>query len=91
MQHANARTEIIINQIHAEYNKLLSLNYKMRAMLQKEKDEKPALEAQMQYQNYCLQAAEQRAWGLEELVNKLEVELASRNAETPSTDQRGHR
>ena len=61
----------------------------MKAMLQKGKEEKAELEAQMQYQSYCLQAAEQRAWGLEELVNKLQVELASRNAEAPSTDQRG--
>jgi hypothetical protein len=37
----------------------------MKAMLQKGKEEKAELEAQMQYQSYCLQAAEQRAWGLE--------------------------
>ena len=90
MKHASARTEILLTQIHAECNELLRSSYKMKAMLQKGKEEKAELEAQMQYQNYCLQAAEQRAWGLEELVNKLEVELASQKAETPSTDQRGH-
>ena len=84
------RVKIIITQIYAEYTKLLVMHYKMSAMLQKGKDERAELETQMEYQNYCLKAAEQRAWGLEELVNKLEVKLASRNAETSPTDQRGH-
>ena len=84
------RVKIIITQIYAEYTKLLVMHYKMSAMLQKGKDERAELETQMEYQNYCLKAAEQRAWGLEELVNKLEVKLASRNAETSPTDQIGH-
>jgi hypothetical protein len=84
------RVKIIITQVYAEYTKLLVMYYKMSDMLQKGKDERAELETQMEYQSYCLQAAEQRAWGLEALVNKLEVELASRNAETPPTAQRGH-
>jgi hypothetical protein len=36
----------------------------------------------MRYQERCIQAAEKRAWRLEERVNQLEVELASRNAGT---------
>ncbi|KAI2670185.1 hypothetical protein LCP963914a_9876 [Penicillium roqueforti] len=48
-------------------------------MLRKEGEEKAKLETQMQYLIYCLQAAEQRALGLEERVNALEVEVASRN------------
>jgi hypothetical protein len=35
----------------------------------------------MQYLVYCLQAAKQRAWRLEERVNTLEIEVASRNAD----------
>ncbi|KAJ5695321.1 hypothetical protein N7536_005733 [Penicillium majusculum] len=64
-------------------------NYRpdIRDTLQKEKAEKEELHAYIQYHDYCLQAAEKRAWGFEKQVNKLEVELASRNA-TPLTDQR---
>jgi hypothetical protein len=66
------------------------MNHELQGMLKKGKDEQAALEVQMQYQNDCLQAAEQRSWGLEERVSKLEVELASRNAETFSANRSGH-
>ena len=88
VQRASSRAEMIFAQIQAEYAKLLnmnhellSMNHELRGMLKKGKDEQAALEVQMQYQNDCLQAAEQRSWGLEERVSKLEVELASRNAD----------
>ncbi|KAJ5033080.1 hypothetical protein NUH16_003210 [Penicillium rubens] len=84
---ARWRAEMIINEISAECTKLLGTNHNTRIMLQKEGEEKAKLETQMQYLIYCLQAAEQRAWRLEERVNTLEVEVASRNVETPPTDQ----
>lgn len=80
VKNARTRAEIIINEISTECTKLLGMNYK-------EKEEKAELEAHMQYLICCLQAAEQRAWRLEERVNTLEVEVASRNVETPPTDQ----
>lgn len=77
VQRANSREETIITQIHAEYAKLLnmnhelrSMNHELRGMLKKGKDEQAALEGQMQYQNDCLQAAEQRPWGLEVLTGQ---------------------
>ena len=57
-------------------------------MLQRDKREREEAEVQIQYRNYCLEVAEERAWGLEQKVKKLEVELASRNP-TPLTDQGG--
>lgn len=87
IQHSKERLETIIAQIYGEYINLLGINDKIRDTLQKEKAEKEELHAYIQYHDYCLQAAEKRAWGFEKQVNKLEVELASRNA-TPLTDQR---
>lgn len=87
IQHSKERLETIIAQIYGEYINLLGINDKIKDTLQKEKAEKEELHAYIQYHDYCLQAAEKRAWGFEKQVNKLEVELASRNA-TPLTDQR---
>lgn len=62
----------------------------MRDDIQKKKDEQTRLEAYIRYQDRCLQAAEKRAWRLEERVNQLEVELVSRNAGALSADPTGH-
>ncbi|KAJ5642599.1 hypothetical protein N7490_006599 [Penicillium lividum] len=86
MQGARRRAEMIITEISAECTKLLGTNHNTRIMLRKEEEEKAKLETQMQYLVYCLQAAEQRAWRLEERVNTLEVEVASRNAERTPQD-----
>ncbi|KAJ5354431.1 hypothetical protein N7541_005475 [Penicillium brevicompactum] len=83
----STKLETIIAQIYGEYINLLGINDKIRDTLQKEKAEKEELHAYIQYHDYCLQVAEKRAWGFEKQVNKMEVELASRNA-TPLTDQR---
>lgn len=97
MQRVNSRQEEIITQIYAEYSmlshtnhELLIMNHEMRDDIQKRKDEQTRLEAQIIYQERCLQAAEKRAWRLEERVNQLEVELASRRTGTLSTDPTGH-
>lgn len=97
MQRVNSRHEKIIAQIYAEYSKLsnenhqlLIMNHEMRDDIQKKKDEQTRLEAHIRYQDRFLQAAEKRAWRLEERVNQLEVELASRDAGALSTDPTGH-
>ncbi|KAF3003407.1 hypothetical protein E8E15_001242 [Penicillium rubens] len=81
VQGGRKRAEMIITEISAECTKLLGINQNTRIVLRKEEEEKAKLETQMQYLISCLQAAEQRAWRLEERVNSLEVEVASRNAE----------
>ncbi|KAJ5544121.1 hypothetical protein N7494_005400 [Penicillium frequentans] len=86
VQDARKRVEMIITEISAECTKLLGTHHNTRILLRKEEEEKAKLETQMQYLVYCLQAAEQRAWRLEERVNTLEVEVASRNAERSPRD-----
>ena len=49
----------------------------MTALLQQLEKEKVKLEAEIQWQQQCLQASDQRAWELEQRVNKLEVGMAS--------------
>lgn len=65
IQHSKERLETIIAQIYGEYINLLGINDKIRDTLQKEKAEKEELHAYIQYHDYCLQAAEKRAWGFE--------------------------
>ena len=85
-QSADGRVEKILSQIQAEYMKLLDMHHEMLDRLRREKYEKAELQRQMDYQSDCLQAAEQRAWHFEERVNKLEVQLASREADQGRQD-----
>ncbi len=96
MQRVDGRLEAIIVQISGEfhrlssaYQQLLNTNHQMRVEIQNGKDERAKVEAHMRYQNRCLEEEKQRAWHLEERVNKLEVELESQNVGALSTDPSG--
>lgn len=85
-QSADARVENILSRIQAEYMNVLDIHHKTLDKLQRKEFEKAELERQMDYQSVYLQAAQQRAWCLEEQVSKLEVQLASREADPRGQD-----
>lgn len=85
-QPADARAEKILLKIHTEYMKPFDIHRETLARLQREQFEKAELERKMDYQSGCLQAAENRAWHFEERAHKLEVQLASGEADQQGQD-----
>ena len=80
-QCSNPQAEKIITEIYAEFIKLHGMDHNMRIELQTRKEVQARLEAQLQYQNHCLPAAEKQTFDLRERISILEAELACQKRE----------
>lgn len=79
-QRPGHKVEEIITQIYHEYTSQLYMNHMQTVMLHQRDKERVDMEEQIRYLHGCIRALNNRSWKLEQLVNKLKVELASRDA-----------
>lgn len=80
MQPPRQRVHGIVAQIQAEYNRVLHVNYRLKALLQQRDKQMADIEELLTHQSGYLKASEERDWAVEQMCNKLEVEMASQNA-----------